>query len=174
VTWFQNSAEHEVLYARAHAMITDVIEASLEVGWKGWTVGKLFPTSMRHRLLILSMRRLIRWNSRSGGGECGDLITQASAGGSQVTTMNRRPLEMRPDNAVQRLQTCRVQHGNLLGRFTKPRPGVNPIRRHYFSYHIIYQIYIRKSHRPIKISSPSASFLAISSSMPKLKKGPWK
>ena len=39
----------------------------------------------------------------------------------EVTTMNRRPLEMRPDNAAQVMSSM----GNLLGRFTKLRPGFN-------------------------------------------------
>jgi hypothetical protein len=43
------SAEHEGLYAGADAMFTDVIEASLEHGWK------LFSTSMRHSMLITSI-----------------------------------------------------------------------------------------------------------------------
>jgi hypothetical protein len=43
------SAEHEVWYARADAMITDVIEASFEHGWR-WD-----PTSMRHSVLKTSI-----------------------------------------------------------------------------------------------------------------------
>lgn len=43
------SAEHEVWYARADAMITDVIEASFEHDWK------LFPMSMRHIVLKTSI-----------------------------------------------------------------------------------------------------------------------
>jgi hypothetical protein len=144
----------KVQYARAHAMIADVIEASLELGWKG-KAGKLFPTSMRHRLLKLSICRLIRWCSRIGGGECG---VPSHKRVPEVTTMNRRPLEMRSDNAAQG-GTRRVQHGHLLGRFTKLRPGFNPIVRHHLSYHIIYQIYPEMTSADCKIISPNTSFL---------------
>lgn len=34
VTLLQNLQKHEVWYARADAMITDVIEASFEHGWR--------------------------------------------------------------------------------------------------------------------------------------------
>jgi hypothetical protein len=76
----------------------------------------------------------------------------------EVTTMNRRPLEMRPDNTAQG-GTRRVQLGHLLGRFTKLRPGFNPIVRHHLSYHIIYQIYPEMTSADCKIISPNTSFL---------------
>jgi hypothetical protein len=94
--------------------------------------------------------------------------------------MNSRPLEMRPDNTTQGEQSRRVQHGNLLGRFTKLRPGFNPIVHHHLSYHIIYQIYIRNDVGRSKMYSPTASLLELDPStlfpafLPKLKKGPWK
>ena len=82
MTWFQNSAEHEVRYARAHAMITDVIEASLELGWKGW---EAISNVQAAYVAKTSIRRLIRWHGGALESEvenAGPHHKQSSAGGS--------------------------------------------------------------------------------------------
>jgi hypothetical protein len=120
-------------------MIADVIEAffGTRLERKGWKAISNVHAAQVAKTVTLSVDSMVlsNWKWRMRGP-----ITQASAG---VTTMNRRPLEMRSDNAAQG-GTRRVQHGHLLGRFTKLRPGFNPIVRHHLSYHIIYQIQIRK------------------------------
>lgn len=71
MTWFQNSAEHEVQYARAHAMITDVIEASLELGWKGWKAISNVHAAHVAKTVDSSIDSMVAWCFRIGGGECG-------------------------------------------------------------------------------------------------------
>lgn len=129
MTWFQNSAEHEVQYARTHAMITDVIEASLELGWKGWEVISNVQAAHVAKTVNPSIDSMARGCSRIGGGECGAPSQTIKC--RRLMTMNSRPLEMRPDNAALGKQSRRIQHSNLLRRFTKLRPVVNPIVRHH-------------------------------------------
>lgn len=80
MTWFQNSAEHEVQYARAHAMITDVIEASLELGWKGWKAISNAQAAHVAKTVDLSSDSMVLSNR---GWRTRGPFTQSSAGGSR-------------------------------------------------------------------------------------------
>jgi hypothetical protein len=163
VTWFQDSAEHESSVCTCSCNDADVIEASLELGWKGWKGWKAISNvhaAQVAKTVTLSIDSMVlsNWRWRRRGPHHTSQVPE-------VTTMNRRPLEMRSDNAAQG-RSRRVQHGHLLGRFTKLRPGFNPIVRHHLSYHIIYQIYPEMTSADLKTISPNAFFLLNSSQCP--------